>query len=112
MSQPHVLQHSHTPFKKREGPPLVDLSTSDAKPVDPTRRASIDREQKHVHASGESSCSPEDVQQASENTTSDEDDEDVSGSTLEEELERAEFDPFVEFGNILDQTNDYGCYKT
>lgn len=102
MSQPQVLKHSGSPFKKRADPPVIDLSNSD----DEIDNAPTRTNGNHVNASEQPSPLPKDEQEFSDdddNTTSE--DEDISASALEEELERAEFDPFLEHGEYFTLSN-------
>ena len=87
MSQPQVLKHSHTPFRKRTEGQVPDLSNSDSESEDINPGAGQDR----VNAPDQPSDQPTDEQQSSDRAS---EDESVSASALEEELERAEFDPF------------------
>lgn len=105
MSQPQVLKHSHTRFNKRSDPLLIDPSDSDSEAEG--TRTRIGGGQNHVNAPDQPSDLPSDgkkkqqqqpQQQQQHASYTETDDESVSASALEEELERSEFDPFVDNG--------------
>lgn len=92
MSQPQVLKHSHTPFIKRDELQHIEQSSTDSG-SESTKTCSIGQD--HPPAPKPSDL-PKREQTQAEDETSDE--EEVSGSALEEELDRAEFDPFIGHG--------------
>lgn len=92
MSQPQVLKHSHSLFKKRDELQHIEQSPTDSG-SESTKTCSIGQ---HHPPAGEPSDLPKREQTQAEDETSDE--EEVSGSALEEELDRAEFDPFIGHG--------------
>ena len=92
MSQPQVLKHSNPPFKKRDEPQHIEQSPTDSG-SESTKTCSIGQDHPPTP---EPSDLPKREQTQADDETSDE--EEVSGSALEEELDRAEFDPFIGHG--------------
>ena len=99
MSQPQVLKHSHSPFIKKTEPQTIDLSNSGPETDDTTTRVNS----QHLNASEPSNLAKGESDDNDNDTTSE--DGSISGSALEDELERAELSPFVEEGNI--RISDY-----
>lgn len=94
-----MLKHSHSLFKKRTDHPTGDLSDSDSEIQDSKPRTSSQNSQNHVNAPAEPS--PSAAQQQPSGDTESSDEESVSASALEEELERAEFEPFMDDGKYV-----------
>ncbi|KAL1306764.1 hypothetical protein AAFC00_005427 [Neodothiora populina] len=95
MSEPHVLKHSHTPYKKRDSPEHTSRPSSKHEPGHDAPSATNGhsmsndaRQSREVEKHDEQDIDPESPLSS--------DDEDISASALEEELDRAEFDPFYE----------------
>jgi len=94
MSQPQVLKHSHSPFTKKPEPQTIDLSNSDSENDNPATRVNG----QHLNAPEPSNLAKGEERDDNDDTTSE--DGSISASALEDELERAEFSPFVEEGNM------------